>query len=287
MKNKIILTILMLCALSTSAQEKYLIAGSGSPIIAIYDKQSNAIEWSYELNSGDECNCVIYDNKKVAFSYSNGMKLINMNGETIFDYKVNDGEQAQSVSKIKKGYLVGICGSPARIVELNKKGEVINEIHYNTSIDDAHSQFRQIRKTSNNTYLVPLLAGSKIVELSKEGEFIREIKLSGGPFSVTETKSGDLLTACGHSGAIFKVESNSENVTTLISNTTLPSNAKIEFGAEVVELKNGNILLANWLGHNGDTSQPMLMEIDSNGNVVWQLNILDEISLVSTVYPLY
>ncbi len=288
--KKLTLLLLLFSSFSALGQKQFLIGGSGTGKIAIVDKQSKAIVWEYALEAGTECNSVaMTKNGNIAYSYRWGARLIDKEGNVIFDYKLpSKNEELQSVSLTKKGFLLGICGSPARIVELNKKGEVISEASYDTKIADQHGQFRQIRKTSSGTYLLPLLSRGSIVEIDNTGAELKEYDLGKGPFSVTITKDGDLLAACGHSGKIFEIDPADSDVNVWLSNEDIKGKANIEFGAQIVELKNGNFVLANWLGHNGDMSQPLLIEFDPSGDVVWTLGApVGDISLVSTVCPIY
>ncbi len=288
--KKLTLLLLLFSSLTALAQKQFLIGGSGTGKIAIIDKQNQTTVWEHALEAGTECNSVVMTkNGNIAYSYRWGARLIDREGNVIFDYKLPaKNEELQSISLTKKGFLLGICGSPARIVELNKKGEVVSETTYDTKIADQHGQFRQIRKTAQGTYLLPLLSRGSIVEIDDTGAELKEYKLGKGPFSVTITKEGDLLAACGHSGKIFEIDPEDGDVDVWLSNEDIKGQANIEFGAQIEELKNGNFVLANWLGHNGDQSQPILIEFNPQGDVVWSLKApVGDISLVSAVCPIY
>ncbi len=290
--KKFVITLLLLSAPMAFAQKALLVGGSGTGKIAKIDKQTKEIIWEHALGAGTECNSVVYTkNGGVAYSYRGGAKFLDKSAEVVFDYKLPEGsgEELQSVSQIRGGgFLLGICGSPARIVEVSSKGKVLREVSYDTKIENHHGQFRQIRKTKKGTYIIPLLSRNSIVEVDKNGVELREIALGASPFSVTITRGGGWLVPCGHSGKVFSIDPNSEEVEVLVSNESLEGQANIEFGAQVVELRNGNLLMANWLGHNGDTSQPMLFEVDGSGDVVWSLcGKVGDISLISTVQAIY
>ncbi len=289
MKNLSILILALLFTVQLSAQEKFLVGGSGTGKIAIVDRASGEIEWSHDNPEKSECNSVVYTSKgDIAFSYKRGAMCISTDGDVIFDFQdVKAGEEIQSMCEIKGGFLLGICGNPMRIIELNKKGEVTKELSYDTGIEKAHSQFRQIRKSKKGTYLLPLLATSQILEVDKNGELLREITLEQGPFSVAQNKKGDLFAACGHSGYIYKVDGKSGEVTAISDKKALSDSVNIEFGAEIAVLKNGNLLMANWLGHKGDLSQPILIEMTTEGEVVWTMNRPGDIKFVSAVCPIY
>ncbi len=292
MKKIVITMALIALPLFGYAQKALLVGGSGTGKVAIIDKETKEVTWERALGSGTECNSVVYTRVgDIAFSYRGGAMLINKHGEVLFDYKLNDSaEELQSISQTKRGFLLGICGSPARIVEINRQGKVLKEVSYDTKIENHHGQFRQIRKSEKNTYLVPLLSRNSVVELDAMGNELREIALGASPFSVTIASSGEWLFPCGHAGKVISVDPKSGELGVLFSNESLDGQATIEFGAQLVELSSGNFLLANWLGHNGDMQQPMLFEVDkSSGDVVWTLQAdeVEGIKLISTVAPIY
>ncbi len=258
--------------------------------IVIVNRQDNQIVWSHSLEAGQECNSVVSTRGgDVAYSYKRGAKLIDKSGATIFDYKLSSqNEEVQSICEVKGGYLVGVCGFPARLVELDKRGEVMREVKYDTRIKELHGQFRQIRKSKQGSYLIPLLGRNSVVEIDAEGKQLNEFMLGESPFSVAITKDGRYLAPCGHSGKVFCIDPESGDVTVLFSNETIGNEANIEFGAQITELRNGNLLLANWLGHNGDLTQPILIETDREGKVVGTLkNEIAGVSFVSAVHPIY
>lgn len=287
MKRLTILAVALMCCVQLSAQEKFLVAGSGNKSVSIVSKEGE-VEWSYDIPERSECNSVVYTkDDNVLFSYKYGAKLVSLDGEVIFDYKTEKGVELQSVSAIKGGFLFGICGNPMRIVEVNKKGEVKSEVTFDTGIDNPHAQFRQIRKSRKGTYLIPLLATNKIVELDSNGEKIREITLEHGAFSLVENKRGDIFAACGHSGYVYKVDGKSGELSTISDKKEMREDVVIQFGAEMALLKSGNLLMANWLGHKGDLSQPILIEFNEQGEVVWTMNRLEGIKFISAVAPIY
>lgn len=258
--------------------------------IAIIERESKEVVWQHALDKGQECNSVIQSSSgDILYSYRWGAKLINMQGEVLFDFKIAEKQEVQSVTEIKGGYLIGVCGTPARLVELNTKGEVVKEVKYDTKLASQHGQFRQICKSHKGTYLIPLLGRNSIVEVDDKGNELREIAIAESPFSITTISKNRWIVPCGHSGVVFDIDSKKGESKVLFSNSTIEEGVNIEFAAQTVQLRNGNYLLANWLGHNGDQTQPMLMEVDSQGNVVWKVasNPDQGVSLISAVQPLY
>ncbi|GAB1359178.1 hypothetical protein MASR1M31_09590 [Porphyromonadaceae bacterium] len=173
----LLLSALLLIGLSTVAAKspKIVVAGSGMDKIVVLDKQSGQIDWNYPLPEGGECNSVAVDKKgDLVFAYSKGAKLVTATKKIRWDYVVSAGEELHTATTLPDGgYLLGICGNPSRIVELDKKGTPRKQITFDTGIKNPHGQFRQIKKSKTGTYLVPLMGKPQLLELSPEGDLLR------------------------------------------------------------------------------------------------------------------
>jgi len=284
MKKQIIFIAAILLFCSCVKKEKLIIGGSGWQQIAIIDKASGKIEWKHELASGEECNKVeITPKGHVLYTYKQGAKLIDRQHKTIWDYKVDESEELHYASYSHGNYVLAICGTPARIVELGQSGSPIKEIRFQTGIPNIHNQFRQIQKTADNTYLIPLMGKYKVSEINEEGRFIKSALCGGTPFSVKVLDNGNWLVSCGEGRALVEIDPETKGVVKTIETTDLNWGTLL-YVAEVIRYKNGNTLIANWNGYSDDKSQPLLIEINPTNQIVWRLPYNPEIINISTVY---
>ena len=288
MKKQIIFLALFLLCCSCSREEKLLIGGSGWQQIAIVDKFSGVVEWKHDLAPKEECNKVEMTQKgHILYAYKQGAKLIDRNHQVLWDFKVNEGEELHYATCLKSGdYLVAICGDPARIVDLNKNGNPVRELTFDTGIRNVHSQFRQILKTPQNTFLVPLMGKNTIAELDENGRFIKSFICGGTPFSVKLVDGGHWLVSCGEGRFLAEIDSKTGETIKKIETADLNGGALL-FVTEVIRYNNGNTLIANWNGHSNDKSQPLLLEINSSNQIVWRLPENPEIKNISTVFSFF
>ncbi|MFI3261876.1 MAG: hypothetical protein R3Y26_03090 [Rikenellaceae bacterium] len=290
MKKTTTILVFFLMAMTVKAQDKILVGGTLSDKIAIINKSTKEIEWEHKGFAGEckECNSLVHlKGEDVAYAHKKGVYFINSQGEMLFEFKVGKGEEFQSVSVIKGGYLLGISGNPMRIVEINKKGEVTKELTFDTEVTNIHRQFRQITKTKKGHYLVPISDSKRLVELDANGGLVKDIKIEHSSLYVATDKKGNWLATTGHAGVIYKIDGKTGVKSKIVDSPNLGDDIKIEFGAGIVELKNGNYLLANWVGHNGDQKQPILIELDKAGKVVWTMNKIDQFTFAAGIYPIY
>lgn len=285
MKLQVLFVLLMCGSLCAPAQKKLLLGGSGWNKIVLLDKKSKQVEWTHKLSPGDECNCVAYTKKgQILYAYRKGAKLITKDERTIWDYPVEGKGELHTASVLPDGgFLLGITGKPARIVELDKHGKVRKEITYDTQINSLHGQFRQIRKSRKGTYLLPLMARHQVVELDADGKEIQTYQAEGNTFAVLELKNGNLLISCGDAHSFLEVDRKTGELVKKIKQNDIEGVA-LQFVAEIAEVKK-HFIVCNWAGHSSVKDQPSVFELDADGKMVWSLCDGKNVRNISAVYP--
>ena len=278
----------LLLSLSLASQcfaQKILVAGSGWDHIMLLDKKTGKSEWTYKIPSHFECNgAVLTKDKNIFYANKKNARLIDANQNLIWEFSAVDTpenrEEIQTASELRNGNLmIAICGKPARIVELSKKGAVIKEIKFDTEIDNIHGQFRQVGATKKNTYIVSLMSCKIAWEIDRNGKILNEVKLSFSPFSTKELPNGNWLLS-GGGGNIQEVDPKTGDIIRKITGKSIEG-AELLYPTEAIMLKNGNIMVANWNGHSQDKSQPMLLEFDKDNKLVWALKTNEPIKNLS------
>lgn len=289
MKLYIFVIAILLCGFRAAAQDKILVAGSGNPSILLVDKQTGNVEWKHALENGEECNSVALTKAgNVLYSYRNGAKVVTWDHQVVWNYPTSDKTELQSATLLRNGgVLLGICGNPAQFIELDKNGKEVNKITLDLEVERPHSQFRQIFQLKNKNYLIPVMAKKKIMEVNRKGKLIAEHQTEDGAFSSTELADGNLLLPCGDSHYYMVLDRKTGKVLKKVASGDI-KDVSLLFVAQVLQLKNKNLLICNWDGHTRDTSvnAPQLIETDQDGKVVWTLNNKKEVGKISAAYYL-
>lgn len=287
-KNVAIIIIALFVSVNSFAADYFLVAGSGWNKILIINKETLEPIWNFTIPNGGECNSVDYTKAgNIAFSYSKGAAVVEQSGRVIFNIDAGEGEQIQHISEIKGGYLIGICGNPSRILEVNKFGDIKHEVTYDTGLKHAHNQHRQIKKAKNGNYLVPVVGKGIILEIDRDGNIVREVTVGGVPYSITELPDGTWLVPCGDKGYLTQVNPNTGEEISRIDNSTFDDEIKLGFVAEVVRYKNGNTIICNWLGHTKEKGQPILLELNKDNQIIWRVeNNTPGLGAISAIAPL-
>lgn len=256
-------------------QDKVLIAGSFWDTIAVVNRSAgDVIEWKYGLPEGSECNSVeIIPGGDVLLSYKKGARVVKRDsvGTVVWDFTdVADTAELQTATRLADGgYLLAICGTPARFVELDSTGlRVRKEVRYDLGIQPAHAQFRRVIKATNGNYLVPIITTGQVLEIQDDSTLVMTYNVGGTPFSVQELPSGNLFVALGDGHCAIEIDRASGS---LVERIDTLAGIPMHFIAESERLSNGNTMLSNWQGHLPAEQQtaPQLIEIDSVGTVVW------------------
>lgn len=285
--NRLLYFFLFICC-SSYAQDKIFISGCGWEQVVLIDKATKQIEWTYDLQKGDDCeNITLTKSGDLLISYKKGAKVINSKREIIWDYKLQEKGELYAATQMKNGgFLLAYSGSLAQITELDKKGNVVKTVSFDTGVESLHGQMRQLIKAVNGNYLFPVMGKGEVVELDANGKEILRFKVEGNPFSVVELKNGNLLVSCGDAHSALEVERHTGKLIRKIGQKDIEG-INLNFVAQIVELNNGNKLICNWNGHarGQDACQPALIEINPENQPVWQLQEGNGIGRISCVFP--
>lgn len=286
-KLYVILWVILSVGFRAAAQDKLLVAGSGNPDILLVDKQTGRVEWKHALEKGEECNAVAMTRKgEVLYSYKRGAKLVTLDHRVVWDYLAPDGTELQSATLLHNGgVLLGICGNPARFVELDKSGKAVNEVLLDLDVEKPHSQFRQVFQLRNKNYLVPVMARQKVLEVTRKGKVVAEHAVDGRAFSSLELADGNLLLPCGDGHYYLVMDRRTGRELKRVAAHDIPG-VSLLFVAQVLQLKNKNLLICNWYGHTKDTTvdEPQLIEVDGDGKVVWSLHDKKNVGKISAAF---
>ncbi len=280
--KKILIALMALVVTSANAQQ-YLVSGCKTNKVAVINRDGDIL-WQSPVKGADSNDSEVTREGNILYAYKFGAKLINRNHEVIWDFPVTfPNEDLNTATQLDNGnYLIAYCGHPAHIIELDASGKILSDITYDTGVAKVHNQFRQMCKSSRNTYLLPIMPKGIVVELSESGEVLRKVKIEPGIFSVEELKNGNWLVAGGGGHYITEMNPDSGEIINRIGQSDLPF-CKLLYVTYTQRLKNGNTLFTNWGGHDKGESEPSIVEYDKRGRLVWKFESTDEIPEVSCI----
>ncbi len=182
-----------------------------------------------------------------------------------WSYKADEKESIFACQPLPGGaVMVGIHGTPSRIIEVGRDGKIQKSITLQTT-----GTIRLSRKTHTGTYLVADRVESSIHEYDGQGKLIRKIAATGHVYMAVRLKNGNTLIGCGDGHTLIEVDPH-DKVVWQIRENDLPGHP-IRDAAGFQRLPNGNTVLCNWGGHGHLGQQAQIIEITPDKEVIWQV----------------
>ena len=215
-------------------------------------------------------------------------RIVELDGsrKPIWDYNAKrNGNAGRTVEvhafqRLPDGTTMIVESGPARIIEVDRDGNLQHEIPLTVNTRSAHSDTRNARKTAAGTYLVAHEKDGVIREYDAKGTVIWEFdvplfdkpkKGGHGPeafgdqaYSAVRLANGNTLVGTGNGHSVLEVTPEKE-IVWKIEQHDLPD-ITLAWVTQVSRLPNGNTLLVNC--HAGPDN-PQIIEVTPEKQVVW------------------
>jgi hypothetical protein len=218
--------------------------------------------------------------------YSNVVEM-DRTGKIVWRYDAKPkpgytgGIEIHAFQPLPNGLTMISEGGNARIIEVNRAGEIVHEVPFSVASRSPHSDARLARKLKNGHYLVAHEADGAVREYDATGKVVWEYKLdlagregTGGHeghgtavFSALRLPSGNTLIGGGSNNRVFEVDPSGKTVWS-IDRDELPG-IKLYWVTDVEVLRNGDIVFGNC---HAREENPQVIEVTRDKKVVWTLH---------------
>lgn len=204
-----------------------------------------------------------------------------------YDASRQNGNAGQRVEvhafqPLENGHVMVAESGPARIIEVNRKGEIVKEIKLKVLNPNPHTDTRLVRQLDNGNYLVCHESDGTVREYrGSDGEVVWEYEVplfgkatQGGHgleaygnrcFAAVRLKNGHTLLTTGNGHSVLEVTPGKEVVWQLHQDD-LPG-IRFAWVTTLEVLPNGNYVIGNCHAGPGN---PLLVEVDpATKKVVW------------------
>ena len=233
--------------------------------VALLDERGEVV-WEYSVPHPQDA--WLLPNGNILTTYYQGVREVTREKQIVWEYKTEKPNEIPSCQPLPDGnVLIGIVGE-CRLIEVNRKGEIVHEVRLTTTEKKPHAQFRMCRKTPQGTYLVPFTAEGAVREYDASGKVLREFPRASSPVAALRLPNGNTLITAG--GAVTEYDG-ADNIVWRVDGEWLPD---IQFGvlAGLQRLPNGNTIVCNWnTRDNGDRIGAHIFELTPDKRVVWQV----------------
>ena len=214
-------------------------------------------------------------NGNVLYSYIHGVREVDPQDKVVWEYKTAKPAQTEihTVYPLPSGNVVIAESGQSRILEINRKGEIVKEIVVTTKEKSQHMQFRCCRKTVRGTYLIACFGDGVVLELNGEGKVLRALipmqkdgkPMRGGAHSMVELPNGNLIIGTGYGQRFVEMDTKGEIIWTL-SQADLPKDFRMRYACTVHQQSNGHRVIATYQG------MPQFFAVTPDKKVVWSYN---------------
>ena len=157
------------------------------------------------------------------------------------------------------------AGNKPRLLEVDRKKNIVAEVPLQAQTKDHHLQTRMARKLANGNYLVPQLLDRVVREYDPAGKIVWEVKTPHMPFTAIRLPDGHTLIGCTLGNLVIEVDAAGKEVWR-VTNDDLEGKP-INDACGVQRLANGNTVITS---HHATTGQVKLTEITRDKKIVWK-----------------
>ncbi|MEQ8763096.1 MAG: PQQ-binding-like beta-propeller repeat protein [Planctomycetota bacterium] len=247
----------------------------GKNLVAIRD-ESGEILWQQKTRRDGHHDVHLLENGNVLFQ-DGWTRIVEMtlSKEVVWTYDAakengNEGRRVEvhAFERLSDGRTMIAESGPARIIEVDAKGELLHTIPLTVEHPDAHRDTRLVRRTKTGHYLVCHEGDGKVREYDRDGQVVWQYDIGTPVYGAIELKSGNRLIASGGGSSILEVSPEGKVVWKLEGEVP-GARIALKWTTTLRERDNGNLIIGNC--HAGEDN-PQIFEITKDKEVVWRMH---------------
>ena len=211
-----------------------------------------------------------------------GAEEVDRDHQVVWSYTSAAGELLGG-ERLANGDSLLAEGGPPRALELDPAKAIVRSIDVTTTETAAHGQIRHVHLLSNGNVLLALESEGVAREVDAAGKTVWQYAGISSIHEAIRLPNGNTLIGGGASKRVLEV-TNSGQVAWEFNDQDAPE-LGLAFVTSVQVLKNGNLLVCNWLGANGGTGVHAF-EVTRAKQVVWKLDDHQLLKSTTTVTAL-
>ena len=240
----------------------YLCADFGGNKVCLVNAKGE-IEWEHKARNPQDA--WMLPNGNILLTHVKGVQEVTREGKVAWEFQTAPKNEVHACQPLPDGVVMIAESGPCRLIEVNRKGEIVHEVKLTTTCKNTHGQMRAARKLANGNYIVGQYSDKVVREYDRAGKIVWEFKHPHA-FGGIRLPDGNTLIATGDAHRVLEVDRAGEVVWEIAENE-LPGNP-LRFVGGLQRLANGNTVICNWGGHGHVGKQPQLVEVTRDKKVV-------------------
>lgn len=181
---------------------------------------------------------------------------------------VNGYKEVQAAIRLANGHtlLAGLTEKGITLHEVDRDGKEVSRV-----VVEGRRPVKNMQRLENGNFLMTCgdPAKKSAIECDPTGKVVWEVPLPGPSDDIDRLENGLTVATTGSVGKALYLDKDGKVVATRGGKEAHPD-LKINWIAATQTLKNGNLVVANWLGHKPGLTGPHAIEFDAENKVVWK-----------------
>ena len=262
------LVLVMLACLMPSGEVKHrFLATDGETSKLIYvDQFHPEKDWTVDVPKGPR-DLRLVDEKTVLVSHRAGAAEYDLaTGKQT--WIVNGYKEVQAAIRLPNGrtLLAGMTEKGVTLHEVDRDGKEAARV-----VIEGRRGVRNMQRLENGNYLMTCSDATKrsAIETDPTGKVVWEAPLTSAADDIDRLADGTTVAPTGSGGSALYLDKEGKVVATRGGKESHPD-LKINWFASTQTLKNGNLVVTNWLGHKAGKTGPHALEFDAANKAVWR-----------------
>jgi hypothetical protein len=183
---------------------------------------------------------------------------------TVFQWQGTQAEVNTVQALPHQHYLVTEAGPKPRVLEIDRRGQILVQVPIQCQLTNFHMQTRMTRKLPNGNYLVPQLLDKVVREYTPEGKIVWEAPTPNWAFTAIRLPNGNTLVGCTYGNMVVELDPHGK-IAWQLTNDELPGRP-LHDACGVQRLPNGHTVVTSYGAKAGETR---LTEVTPDKRIVW------------------
>ena len=242
---------------------KFLAVDNKSNNLVYVDQADTKNNWTTAIPRGSR-DLQIIEGNKVLVSHGNGAGEYDLaTGKKFWAIDtfrgINSARRLPDGNTLLCGHVKGgIC-----IYTVDRKGKKLGELVLKGLRD-----FRLIRRLKNGNILLTVVGPYRVIEMDAKGKVVWQAKIPGKGYKAVRLPCGNTLVSTAGAVVIVELDADGKTVSSVGGRKEHPK-LLLDCFSGFDTLANGNLVVANWLGHGNIGKGQHLIEFDRKNKVVW------------------
>jgi arylsulfatase A-like enzyme len=240
----------------------WLCVDNGKNLLIRVDQLRPDKSWAKPIPPGSRDIQLIEDGRRILVSHGNGAAEYRFGTGEPDGWAVTRYSGIQSAVRLLNGHTL-LARVDATVYELDADGKEISCVTPKEKLD-----IRLMRLLDNGNLLLGGATPKAIVELARTGAVVRKIPLSGKGYTAVRLANGHYRSGTGDECKVIEMDADGKIYWFVGGKAEHPS-LGLDFFSGWDTLPNGNIVVANWLGHGKQGKGCHLAEFTRDNKLVW------------------